>query len=452
MPFEASNPAALFKKICSGEFSPPEQFEPKVSRQLNSVICKALALNRAERFQSAAELAKALQDIANTLSLGPIDEALAAYYAAPEQYIAEKLPLWLEGEKEAARQAAAARHTGEALAHYERLCTFCPDNQELAGAIKHLLKKEWRCHFAKTLLIVLLIILLLSGGAFTLFWTLPPDEVDAPLNDALSDSAMLPEITGANSSDAVTDIKNPPNDTITDKAPIKPPAENMAAKTRPAVQKIRALVDKTTHKRRERNIPAPPPAQAAKVEDPSSAALSPAAKTPKTPPPAEDATAENQVLPVSSKAETPKIPVTFHAFPFASIWIDNKLAAQNAMTPITVNLSPGTHKVRFEHPAAHTLEETYSIDEKNNEPAFRVHMQPLPAKLILDIPEGSLVELGDERWLTSPYSKNEGHIVELPDKAFRHSYKVTITEPGRSPWSKVVEFKAGETVRLTSGR
>lgn len=409
LPFEASTPAALFKKICDGQFTPPEQLDPRISHNLNNIICRAMAYKPEDRFSSAGELASILLKHLNTLDLGSGD--LTLFLHNPAVFANQRLQEWLDRQKKLAREATRRHQFHEALNHYQTILAFMPENQAILSAVDDLLKKAFYKKIYRRLAIIIPLVFSLVAFGLWVGQTSP----EVPSTDISSDNQTEVILSvdqetdwGINDIPTPAEIKNPAPKTGKPEKNSRPhPANRHRRHFNNKEPKLKTLPDKS--------------ADTSKQSAP-----------------------EIATSPQISK----KIPVTLHTFPFASIWVDGKLIASNAMTPVELSLEPGTHHVRYEHPAAQPKEADYPIPEGSENLTFRVHMEPLPAKLLLDLPEGTRVDIGKYHLVASPFSKIDGHIIELPDKSFSYSYKVTVTTPGNKPRVQNVILRAGETTKL----
>ncbi len=69
--FKAQNDIQTIERVRRCEVRPPSQFNPACSPELDAVVLKALARNRDDRFQTASEMADALDDIVHEAHFTP---------------------------------------------------------------------------------------------------------------------------------------------------------------------------------------------------------------------------------------------------------------------------------------------------------------------------------------------------------------------------------------------
>jgi serine/threonine-protein kinase len=92
--FKGANDHDTMTMIVHGSIPPPLTVRDDLPRELSTVIMKALARLPADRYQSAAELAGALETYASAAGIAPSTTALAAYL---KQQLGERKEPWLPG-------------------------------------------------------------------------------------------------------------------------------------------------------------------------------------------------------------------------------------------------------------------------------------------------------------------------------------------------------------------
>jgi tRNA A-37 threonylcarbamoyl transferase component Bud32 len=90
-PFQGDSFNALLFAIAQGDFTRPRQHNPRISPLLESVILKAMAVDRSKRYQTAEELDEALSEDARTEERARGGSVAAAVPASPP---AETTPGW----------------------------------------------------------------------------------------------------------------------------------------------------------------------------------------------------------------------------------------------------------------------------------------------------------------------------------------------------------------------
>jgi serine/threonine-protein kinase len=85
LPFEALTPHALLKKIVDAHPPPPQQRSPRVSDDISKLIDRAMARQPEDRFESAGDMADALEALLESAGLSIAEEEIAAALADPAE-------------------------------------------------------------------------------------------------------------------------------------------------------------------------------------------------------------------------------------------------------------------------------------------------------------------------------------------------------------------------------
>ncbi|MCB9538006.1 MAG: serine/threonine protein kinase [Myxococcales bacterium] len=134
LPFTAPNPAALFRRILEGRYDPVLQRRPHAGRRVARLIEQLMALDPAERPQSASEVADGLRALLDEVGIHDVDAELEAFFGDPEVYqdgLARRL---LTAYVTGARRALDAKLTGRALDFIDRALAL-DDQDEAARAL-----------------------------------------------------------------------------------------------------------------------------------------------------------------------------------------------------------------------------------------------------------------------------------------------------------------------------
>ena len=85
LPFIGRNPHHLLKLLLEGEYPDPLRLRPTIGEDLAGIMNKALARAPADRYQSAAEMARELRAFLVEMGIDDPDEMLARYLADPDE-------------------------------------------------------------------------------------------------------------------------------------------------------------------------------------------------------------------------------------------------------------------------------------------------------------------------------------------------------------------------------
>ncbi|MSP62242.1 MAG: serine/threonine protein kinase [Myxococcales bacterium] len=129
LPFQAKEPIVLLAKIHRGEHLPPTAKNPRVPPYLERAIERCLRVSREQRFQSAGEVAEALEAGLRADGFGDVDREIAAYFEDPPAFNATAEGRILATSIVQARAAAEAGESARALALCSRVFAWRPDDE-----------------------------------------------------------------------------------------------------------------------------------------------------------------------------------------------------------------------------------------------------------------------------------------------------------------------------------
>jgi serine/threonine-protein kinase len=121
LPFEALTPHALLKQIVEGRAMPAQQRSPKISDDLARVIAKSMATKPADRYENAAALVKALDDVLEKSGLPADTQKLRAILASPDELLATATSAVRETFLRRAEAALSESQPARALACLNRV-------------------------------------------------------------------------------------------------------------------------------------------------------------------------------------------------------------------------------------------------------------------------------------------------------------------------------------------
>jgi eukaryotic-like serine/threonine-protein kinase len=149
LPFEGQNPAQVLRKVIEGRFIPVERMLPTVGGQLGRVVDRALAHDPADRFESAADFAAALQRELERLGFETPYAELTQYLDRPARYSLEFPDRIVERLVAAADKA---RNDGDVILSsslFNRALAYKPHDSDLIAAVARIAKqraisRRWR--------------------------------------------------------------------------------------------------------------------------------------------------------------------------------------------------------------------------------------------------------------------------------------------------------------------
>lgn len=138
LPFDATTPHGVLKKIMDGRYEDPRRINPHVDSELAAIIAKCLQTDRRERYPDVDAVADALEEWLEKREITDYEKVLSSWLADREGYgetlaieIAEAL--LTRGDRE---RDAGQRH--KALEYYGRVLTLVPDHDDALQRVKAL--------------------------------------------------------------------------------------------------------------------------------------------------------------------------------------------------------------------------------------------------------------------------------------------------------------------------
>jgi serine/threonine-protein kinase len=196
LPFSASNPTAILRRVLEGDFEDSRAAEPRVPDALSDLIDACLSVDPARRPQTAAEVRDALDRILLEVGIERPAEALIAFLRDPAAYRAAFPPRAVEALSALAAEAERSGATARALRHYSRILAIEPENREVPARIARLARRARARRVAAVAGVATLGLAVTSGAVAALLWALanrpapPPAGVaEAPPPQAASSPA-----------------------------------------------------------------------------------------------------------------------------------------------------------------------------------------------------------------------------------------------------------------------
>ncbi|MFN0250542.1 MAG: protein kinase domain-containing protein [Kofleriaceae bacterium] len=135
LPYTGS-PAKVLAQIVSGAFVAPAKKRPGVGPDLSRIVEKLMRVEPAQRTESAAAVAAELRALAISSGFGEPAEELAAYFADPAAFVAQKTPKVLATTLAAADVALTDGKLPRAMALADRANVIAPDDPAVVALIE----------------------------------------------------------------------------------------------------------------------------------------------------------------------------------------------------------------------------------------------------------------------------------------------------------------------------
>lgn len=156
-PFPGDTLTALIHSVLKGQFTAPTEVNPALDSAFDAVLARALAVQPAERFQSAAEFARALECAFNGEAWNPADDYEATVQIAPGltpaptlrkiDFTAVQKKIDLDATRAHGPAGAASGQGAAATAGRPRVL-FVDDEERILSALRLLFKQQYEVHVA----------------------------------------------------------------------------------------------------------------------------------------------------------------------------------------------------------------------------------------------------------------------------------------------------------------
>jgi serine/threonine-protein kinase len=262
LPFAASNPTAILRRVLEGDFEDSRAAEPRVPDALADLLDRCLSVDPARRPQTAAEVRDALDRILLEVGIDRPGEDLLAFLRDPGAYKAAFPARAVAALGALADEAAAAGASARALRHYSRILAIDPGNVEVPAKIARLARRARARRAAAIAGVAALSIAMLAGVAGALVWARanrpPPPQAPIPGAPVTAVQAEVPASTGAGTPapqlPGPSPAPAPPRSGPAPRPP-SPGATLLSVLVRPYAQ--RALLDGVEVAREQQNVTFP---------------------------------------------------------------------------------------------------------------------------------------------------------------------------------------------------
>lgn len=457
LPFVATSPHALLKKIATAEYLPAEQALPGLPARLSQIIDSCLARLPEHRFASANKLLQAIDD--ELESLGFDIESLLPSVLETSGPDLDLDAMLIERYLERAKRRMREKQTGAALQDLDRILALDPKHAEVREIMKRLSRRDFSAGMLRGAGIAAAAAVFLFGlvaAALSIGTPPPPSDVavepapqpapQAVMRDVpftlrgrgdlyIDDELAQPQIEGAYSMRLPSGSHRARFEgaSKTDELEFEVPRTDVVRFVRLSV------IDETA--------PQPSP--------PVSSAIPGLVGSPTVTDAGPDAGSGED----SAPADVAERMVTFKP---ANVWVNvfvdgaDEPVVRNQMGAFDLPLSFGAHRLRFENPNFKERIVELDVNEVSPPEAVVVRLAPLDARLMVSGgPDGALVEIkesGDSEPIkVQPINASTRDVpifVPLISGEPVQRYVVVVrTRDGREQ-RDVLEFRARQTQQL----
>jgi hypothetical protein len=430
LPFEATSPHALLRKIVACDFTPPEQQNPAIHAALGRLIKRCLAKDATARFQKASDLLESIDAQLARLALEP-DSERQKLLADPPAY-ALHLEAALAPKYVALGKASLARRrVGPALEDFDRVLSIEPNHLEVRKIVRRLSRRAWTGRVLRDA------VLAVVGAAVVTALTARGLEWRTPSLAALVDSATsAPASPGMRN---VTFILRGTGDLFLDAELVQKGATDaLSLELAPGPHAAR-LVGARRSAVADFNVPAEGSVPPVKLDV---AMKLPAGPSPDAVSPPRPAIASESP---SSAAGSKMVQFRTAGGRWVNVYVDDALAAKERQSPVSILLSFGAHRVKFSNPCCEPKEIVVQVSATEPPVLDPIDLKPSPARLYIDgAPPGALIEVAGKR-----VGLNPGEPVYVPMESTEPAeHVVVVTKGERVLLRERATFEAGRERRL----
>jgi len=177
LPFMASNPHALFRKILECRYDPPSRHNPAIGRRFEEIVATCLAREPEDRFSGMAAVEDALAAYLRDHQMNDNAQLLSRLLKAPEQFQLEWKPALVQVLCEEGREQARVGSLALAIDAYNRALAIDPNATEPRKGLSDLTsrsRRKRRFRTAGMAAVIAVIVVLVGVGVGKL---LEPGEV-----------------------------------------------------------------------------------------------------------------------------------------------------------------------------------------------------------------------------------------------------------------------------------
>jgi serine/threonine protein kinase len=427
LPFEATSPHALLKKIAGCEFAPPDQANPEVHGQIARILRKCLARLPEQRYETATDLLAEVDALLARLDIDHRTE-LPKLLVDPEAY-GKELGQRLGAEYlDLGKAYLEAGSPGQALEDFDRVLSLDPGNNEVRRILDRLARRASVRRFVRAALlgvvgsvpvtlIVASVIQLATGPEKPLF---PPDVPEPLVANRLLDVPQAP--TSRDVTFALTGV----GDLWIDDTLVKSKVHGLETISMlPGEHAIRFAGRKRTD---ERVVVVPKEGEG---------------------------DVQPVELDVRVKRRPVKLPpkvreVEFNSPRWVNVYVDGgtKPVLEEVGGKFALQLTHGKHTLRFENKYGEPEIMPLNVTATTPSRRITVRIKPKPAWLrIVGAPDGAFVEIAEQKRPINEFTRDDEIIVPLDDLGPLESsveHDVVVRMVGHREFRKRVTFRPGE--------
>ncbi len=142
LPFQGQNPHQIIKRVVEGYYEHPLGVNPAVGHDIARVIVRCLQSDPEQRYSSAREAVRELDEALEKTGIGEPGEELRSFFEDPDRWEAERRPRIVEATFRLGQTARKARRLPEAMDHFNRVLALDPGNEKALDAVAGLSRRR----------------------------------------------------------------------------------------------------------------------------------------------------------------------------------------------------------------------------------------------------------------------------------------------------------------------
>ena len=142
-PFKGDNAPHLLRQVLQTNYREPETVEPRLPRSLARAICRCLSREPDDRFQTVPDLREALADTLEVLGDEvDVHSELSEFFDDPQSYRQQFEAIVVDRLVSLGRTAMEEGRVPAAIAHFNRVLAYDPDNEVVQEELEELNARE----------------------------------------------------------------------------------------------------------------------------------------------------------------------------------------------------------------------------------------------------------------------------------------------------------------------
>jgi len=149
------------------------------------------------------------------------------------------------------------------------------------------------------------------------------------------------------------------------------------------------------------------------------------------------------------------VDLAVHVRPYAQRALLDGVEVARGEQRVVFSLSPGRHRIRFEHECCASYEREIDARDAAQMPELKVPLEPRPARLRVEGDPATRIYLGDQLLGTAGDSQRSPLLLKVPPSAenpYEGQVELRLEAEGQAPWVAPVKVRAGGEITVAAAR